>query len=320
MSSRGTKVVLSAALQTDVTVKPTTGWEIFPRESDTLNNAVELLDSKTIVDARIKSPGEVIKADSMGDVVCEFIKNTYDKYIAAAACNNWQKDVPTVGTDTLVFGGDVTTMFALAKSHKDILQYHYWAGNQVNTLKLDIAGGAYASLTLGFVGLGYENSLSDYSVSPATVPLSPKATSLNVSDVRIDGVTSRGTACATAFTLELTNNLSRDDCLGDGVHGSKQDAMMMDITGTLELKYGQRAQLILNKQMTAAPIKIEVDIKFPDMVDMYTLTIPKAQIKGDIPAGSAEILKASLAYTVVAETPADYPTLTRKTPIVVITP
>lgn len=310
-SSRGNKVSLSSAIQTDIAVKPTTGWEVFPRKSDSLNNTVELLDSETIHGSRLKTPGQVISADASGDVECEFIKGTYDKYMAAAAGNEWIADTPEAGSSTLTFGGDLITMFALAKAHKDIGQYHYWAGNRVNTMMLDIPDGGYAALTFGFMGSGYENALTDFAPSPTDVPVSPKATSLSVSDIKIDGVTTSGTACATAFSFELTNNIERQNCLGAGLYGDDLTEMMADMTGSITLKYGQRAQTILNKQITAAPIRIEVAITFPDD-SSYTLVIPKAQISGDVPSGGmTDLLEASLTYTVVAETSADAPTLIR---------
>ena len=316
-SSRGMKVVLSAAVQENVAIVPLTGWEILPRTSDSLNRSVELLDSETIVDSRVKTPGAPISASAEGDIECEFIKGVYDKYIAAAAGNAWVVGSPAVGADTLTFGGDVVTMFAIDKQHKDAGIHHYWSGMRVNTFKLDIPQGGYAALTLGFMGQGYENASTMFAKTPLAVALAPKATSLNVTDIRIDNVTAKGTACATAFSFELTNNMERNDCLGSGLYGDGADELMADMTGSLTLKYGQRAQAILDKQLTAAPIRIEVDITFPNGTDKYTLTIPKAQTSGDLPSGGmTDLLSADLTYTVVADTPADAPTLTRTyTPI-----
>lgn len=311
-SSRGNKVILSASVQTDIKVKPTTGWKNFPRKTDSLNATFELLDSETITDSRIKSAGMVISADAAGDVECEFIKSTYDEYIAAAAGNAWVPAVPPTNGSTLTFGGDLITMFALAKSHKDIQQHHYWAGNRVNTFKLDIPEGGYAALTFGFMGSGYENAITDYVTSPTSVPVSPKVTSLNVTDIKIDGTTTKGVACATAFSFELTNNIERQNCLGAGLYGDELTEMMADMTGSITLKYSKRTQELLNKQMTAAPISIEVTLTFPGTADTYVLKIPKAQLQGDIPSSGNEILQADLTYTVVADVPADAPTLTRK--------
>ncbi len=309
-SSRGTKVTLSAAIQDDVSTVPLAGWEILPRTSDSLNRSIELLDSETIVDSRVKTPGAPISASAEGDIECEFIQGVYDKYIAAAAGNEWVIGAP-VGTDTLTFGGDVATMFAIDKQHKDAGIHHYWSGMRVSTFKLDIPQGGYAALTFGFMGQGYENDSTMFAKTPLAVALAPKATSLNVTDIRIDSVTTKGTACATAFSFEVNNNMERNDCLGSGLYGDGADELMADMTGTLTLKYGQRAQTILDKQLTAAPIKIEVDITFPNGTDKYTLTIPKAQTSGDLPSGGMDMLSADLTYTVVAETSDDWPTLTR---------
>lgn len=311
-SSRGTKVTLSAAVQTDAAEKPVLGWEFFPRVTDSLNTTFELLDSETITENRVKSSGMVISADAMGDVECEFINKTYDKYIAAAAGNAWEIDSP-IGSDTLKFGGDVATMFALTKSHKDIGLHHYWNANRVNTFKLDIPEGSYAMLTFGFMGSGYENSETDFAPDSASVALSPKATSLNVTDVKIDGVTTKGVSCVTSFSFEMTNNIERQRCLGSGLYGDELTEMMADMTGSIGLKYGKKSQTYLDKQLTAAPISIEVEIKFPDTTDTYVLKIPKAQISGDIPSSGKELLSADLTYTAVADTAADIPTLVRTT-------
>lgn len=307
--SRGTKVVLLYAPQTAVETVPLSGWKILPRKSDSLNNSVEMTDSETIADSRIKTAGMVTSATSEGDIECEFIKGSYDDLIEAAAGNLWS-------TDVLTFGGDVVKMFAIEKAHKDISQYHLWKGMQVNSFKLDIPESGYISCTFGFMGAGYENELVTYSSAAAAAITSPKATSLTVGDIKLDGSTLQGVACVTAFSFELTNNIEKQNCLGAGLYGANLMAMLADMTGSMTLAYSQRAQEILNNQLTGAPVAIEALIKFGEGDDdSYLLTIPKAQISGDIPSGGKDKLEASLTYSVYADSPADYPTLTR-----VITP
>jgi len=305
--SRGTKVVLSYVPQTDVETVPLTGWKVLPRVSDSLNNTVEMTDSETIADSRIRTAGMVTSASAEGDVEVEMIKVTYDDLIAAAAGNTWVVDAP-LGTDTITFGGDVVSLFAMEKNHKDITQYHYWSGMRVNSFSLDIPDSGFIGMTFGFMGSGYEASLVASAPSPEAAITSPKATSLSVSDIQIDGITTQGVSCVTAFSFELTNNIERQNCLGAGLYGSSFLEMMADMSGSLTLAYSQRTQAILDKQLTGAPIAIETTVKFPDG-DTYVLTIPKAQISGDIPAGSKEKLEASLTYTVYADVPADAPTI-----------
>lgn len=310
--SRGTKTVIAYAKQTAVETVPASGWKILPRTTDSLNNTFTMTDSETIADSRIKTAGMVTSANAEGGIEAEFIKGTYDDLIAAAAGNAWTAGAPSAGTDTLTFGGDVVTMFAIEKHHKDITQYHLWSGLRLNTFSLDIPEEGMISLSFGFMGSAYENKKSAaYSKAPTAAVTSPKATSLSVSDIRIDTVTTKGVSCVTAFNFEINNNIERQNCLGAGLYGAKFLEMMADMTGSMTLAYSQNTQDYLNKQATGAPLKIEVDIKFPDN-SIYTLTIPKAQISGDIPSGGKDKLEAQLTYSVYADTPADAPTLTRK--------
>mgnify|MGYP007049039341 CR=1 FL=1 len=303
--SRGVKAVLAYAVQTDVAVKPLTGWKSFPRKSDSLNHKVEMTESETINDSRIKTAGLVTSASAEGDVECEFIKGTYDDLIAAAAGNVW-------AGDKVSFAGDVATMFALEKQHKDIDSglYHYWGGMRVNTFKLDIPETGFIGLTFGFMGSGYENGSTAYSVTPTVSPTAPMAASITVGDININGSTMQNIACVTQFSFEANNNIERQNCLGSGLYGAKLLEMMADLSGSLTMAYGKKAQEILNNQMTGAVVSIEALINFSDG-SSYTLTIPKAQLAGDIPSGGRDKLEASLSYTVVADTIADAPYITR---------
>lgn len=304
--ARGTRVVLAYAPQDDVDTKPVEGWKTLPRKSDSLNNSVELTDSETINDSRLKTAGMVTSANAEGDVEVEMIKGSYDDLIAAAAGNNWNKNKVT-------FGGDAIKMFAIEKGHKDIGQYHYWSGMRVNSFSLDIPESGFIGMTFGFMGSGYETAAVQYSSSPDTTATSPKATSLSVTDVQIDGITTKGVSCVTAFSFELNNNIERQNCLGAGLYGNELMEMMADITGSLTLAYSKNTQELLDKQLKGAPVKIEVTITFNDDPDTYVLTIPKSQIAGDVPSGGMEKLETQLTYTVYADTPADAPTLVRTT-------
>lgn len=303
--ARGNKVVLAYAPQTAAGTKPASGWKTLPRTSDSLNNTVELTDSETINDSRLKTAGMVTSANAEGDVEVEMIKGSYDDLIEAAAGNNW-------ATDTVTFGGDVVKMFAIEKGHKDIGQYHYWSGMRVNSFSIDIPESGFIGMTFGFMGSGYETAAVQYSSAPTTTATSPKATSLSVTDVQIDGVTTKGVSCVTAFSFELNNNIERQNCLGAGLYGNELMEMMADITGSLTLAYSKNTQLMLDKQLTGAPVQIQVTISFSKDPDTYVLTIPKAQLSGDVPSGGMEKLETQLTYTVYADTIADAPTLVRK--------
>lgn len=310
--SRGTKAILAYAPQVTVgTIPAAADFKTLPRTSDSLNNSVEMTDSETINDSRIKTAGLVTSATAEGDVEVEFIKGTYDDLMAAAAGNEWVDGTPTT-TSTLTFGGDVTKMFAIQKHNKDIGQFHLWQGMQVNTFNLTIPAEGFITMSFGFMGSSYDNAITAYAADPTSSATSPKATSLSVGDIKIDGSTLKNVACVTDFSFELTNNIENRKCLGSGLYGSKLMAMLADMTGSLTVAYSQHTQSLINKQLTGAPVKIEADIKLSDDT-VYRLTIPKAQISGDIPSGGKDLLDATLNYSVYADTPADAPTLTRIT-------
>ncbi|OBX73738.1 hypothetical protein A9308_00575 [Moraxella atlantae] len=298
--SRGNRVVLSYAPQADITQIPKTGWKILPFKSNSLNNTVELTDSETIVNSRIKTAGMVTSATAEGDVEVEFIKSIYDDLIAAAAFNTWNNN-------SLLFGGSTQQLFAIEEMFGDVTQYHYWAGMAVNRWVLTIPTSGFISMTFGFVGQDYKTATEAYAVTPASVATAPKASSISVESITIDNENLRGIACVTDFNFELDNGMERQNCIGSGLYGAKNLEKQANMSGSLTLAYGQKAQSILDKQLTGATVAIQATIKFPDGA-RYTLGIPKAQLSGDIPNGGAnDLLSAQLRYTVVEQAP----TLTR---------
>lgn len=301
--SRGTKVVLNYAPQTDVATKPTTNWKNLPYKSEGLDHKVELTDSETIVDSRIKTAGIPTKASVEGDIEVEFAKSAFDDLIEAAAGNLW-------ATNKLVFGGNVQKMFAIEKAFSDVALYHYFKGMRVNTFKLDIPQQGFIGATFGFTGQGYETGAAAYSAAPAATSVAQKASNITVGDIKINGSSLKGVACATAFSFELNNNIDSVPCLGGGLYPQNLLEMMADITGSMTLEYATVAQGYLGNQITGAPISIEVTIKTPDN-SSYVLTIPKAQISGSLPTGGKDQTRAELSYTVIAYVAADAPFITR---------
>lgn len=301
--SRGTKVVLNYAPQTDVATKPTTGWKNLPYTSESLDHKVELTDSETIVDSRIKTAGIPTKASVEGDVQVEFAKTAFDDLMEAAAGNLW-------ATNKLIFGGNVQKMFAIEKVFGDVALYHYFKGMRVNTFKLEIPEQGFIGATFGFTGQGYETGAAAYSATPAATSMAQKASSITVGDIKINGSSLKGVACATSFSFELNNNIDSVPCLGGGLYPQNLLEMMADITGSMTLEYATVAQGYLGTQITGTPISIEATINTPDG-SSYVLTIPKAQVSGSLPTGGKDRAKAELSYTVVADAAADAPYITR---------
>lgn len=294
--SRGSKIQLSYAVQNDATI-PKTGWKNLPYKSNGLTATFENTDSETVTDSRIQQAGLVTSGNLSGDIEVEFAKDVYDELIAAAACNNWNDNV-------LTFGGDVEKKYAVEVAYKDVGIFHYFGGMRVSTLDFSLSDSGYATMKFGFMGTDYRNQNDTaFSKNPAAAGELKRVTALSVEDIQIDGVTTKGVACATEFNFQLDNNIQEQKCLGGGIFAGKLLEMMAKMSGTITLAYGKKAQELVNKQMTGATVAIELTLKFNDD-SKYVLAIPKAQVSGEAPNGGMnDIIKQQLNYTVVEQAP-----------------
>ncbi|AKG19245.1 hypothetical protein AAX09_07515 [Moraxella bovoculi] len=294
--SRGSKIQINYAPQTTEEV-PKTGWKVLPYKSNGLSASFEKTDSETITDSRISSAGLVTSGALSGDIEVEFSKDVYDDLLSAAACNNWSGNA-------LTFGGDVVKNYAVEVAFKDVGIFHYYGGVRVNTFELSLADSGYATAKFGLMGSDYKNQNDTaFSKTPTPAGQLQKVTSLSVEDIKIDGVTTKGVACVTAFDFKLDNNIQEQRCFGGGIFAKNLLEMMAKMDGNMTLAYGKKAQEIVNKQMTGATIAIEVTLKFPDG-SKYVLNIPKAQVNGETPNGGMnDLITQAVTYTVVEQAP-----------------
>lgn len=294
--SRGSKIQLSYALQTNDKT-PTAGWKVLPYKSNGLTASFEKTDSETITDSRIQQAGLVTSGSLAGDIEVEFAKEAYDEWLSAVAGNEWASNV-------LTFGGDVVKQFAIEVAYKDVGIYHLYSACRLNSFELALSDNGYAIAKFGIKGSDYKNQNDTaYSRSPTTTGNLQRVTALSVEDIKIDGVTTKGVACATEFSFKLDNHIQEQRCLGGGIFAGKLLEMMAKMEGSLTLAYGKKAQEIINKQMTGATVAIEMTLKFPDN-SKYVLAIPKAQVNGETPNGGMnDLIKQSVNYTVVEQAP-----------------
>lgn len=294
--SRGSKIQINYALQTTEEV-PKTGWKNLPYKSNGLTASFEKTESETITDSRISSAGLVTSGALSGDVEVEFAKTTYDDLLAAVACNEWARDA-------LTFGGDTVKKYAFEVMFKDVGIYHYYGGARINTFELSLSDTGYATAKFGIMGSDYKNqNNTPYSVRPTSAGQLEKVTALSVEDIKIDGITTKGVACVTAFDFKIDNNIQEQRCLGGGIFAKNLLEMMAKMDGNMTLAYGQKAQEIVNKQMTGATVAIEITLKFADG-SKYVLNIPKAQVNGETPNGGMnDLINQTVTYTVVEQAP-----------------
>ena len=298
--SSGSRVVSAYVAQTDKDVLPTTGWKVLPNISNGLNNATTLTDSEMLNGTRVKSSGMVTSGEISGDIEAELMYGTYDEFMEAAFWNTWT--VKATGAPSKLVIGDVRKMFAVSKDFTDIGAYYLFKGVYVNSLKIDVGTDSIVKVTFGLMGLGYEASKTvSFAKTPTAAVMGAKASGLSIGDIKHDG-TAIG-VCVEAFSFEMDNQAEIQKCLGNNLYGGNLFAMIANISGSMTIAFSSKAYDILELQRTGGTLSIEVPIMF-NATDSYTITIPKAQISGDIPSPSGnELVTAEVTYMAVDVSP-----------------
>ena len=298
--SSGSRVKTAYAPQTTLTTTPVSGWKILPNITNGLNNATTLTDSEMLNGTRVKSAGQVTSGEISGDIEAELMYETYDDLIAAAFWNDWT--VKGSGTPSKLVIGDIRKMFAFTKDFEDIKAHYLFKGVHVNSLKIDVGTDAIVKVTFGLMGLGYEAAKTvSFAKAPTPAVMGAKASGMSIGDIKHDGKAIG--VCVEAFSFEMDNQAEIQKCLGNNLYGGNLFAMIANISGSMTIAFSQKAYDILELQRTGGTLSIEVPIMF-NKTDGYTITIPKAQISGDIPSPSGnELVTAEVTYTVVDESP-----------------
>ena len=306
--SSGSREIISYAKETVIGTTPTPFARISVPFTDTsLNAAVTKEDSTTKLATRLAQQGTITSVDYTGDINAEFRFGVFDDLIAAAAFNAWTTDTPAVDSDQLVFGGDLRQTFSVLRGYTDINNYHTFRGMHVNTWNLSIPETGVVTNTFGLIGLGRTAS-SIAPVGTVTVPtLTDPFSSISVTDIQIDGVTTVGVACITAFDFTWDNSMQIQRCLGQGLEIGKIIETLANGSGSFTMAWSTKGAELYESQFTNTPMRLTVTL-VDGAGNEYVLDLPKIEVTGELPTGSnTDILSASYEYRTIEQAP----TLTR---------
>lgn len=264
---------LSYALQTTAATIPTTGWKELPRTTHSLTINTEFTNSETIRDTRVENKGRVTKATAGGDINTEFFYGAYDDFLSGVAYNDWVGNV-------LTFGGSKEKMFAIEAYDRITNIAEVFLGSVVNTFKLDVGSDGLIKLGFGVMSRTYQekddgtryatavNMLTDYE------PASP----IDITEIKIDGVTTTGTACVSAFSIDVNNNVQSTTCIGTGdIFNAGLAEMKQTVGGNFTLGLTTQSHALIRKQLSGDTLNIEFTVNFPKQ-GSYKFTIPEAQL------------------------------------------
>lgn len=309
--SSGSREIIHIAPETVVGTTPSPfARTTLPFTDTSLNAAVTKEDSATKLASRLAQAGTITAVDYTGDINTEFRYGTFDELIAANAYSDWVPDSPAVGSDTIIFGGTVRQTFSILRGYTDVGNYHTFRGMHVNTFNLNIPESGIVTATFGLIGLGREPS----GTAPAGIVTNPTLTdpfsSVSVTDIQIDGVTTVGTACITSFDFTWDNSAQTQRCLGRGLSIGAIIETLANGSGSFTMAWSTKGAELYEKQFTNTPLHLTATL-VDGSGNKYVLDLPVIEVTGELPTGSnTDILSVTYEYRTIEQAP----TLTR-TPI-----
>lgn len=268
-----------------------------PFTSFGLQGAVNREQSNTIFDSRLQQGGRITGVDFAGDLTVEARYGNYDDFIALAAFNDWE-------ANKLTFGGLLRKSVSLAYGWSDLGKNIVYGGVHVNTFNLEVAVDAVANLTFGLVALNQKFLDIAPSGDPTSDPLNPVLSAVDVGEILLDGVSTKGVACITSINFNWDNSIEMQKCLGDGIGSGKPIEKTAIGTGSFTIAWSSKSFELFKNQFESAK-SIALVVPFTDTAgNKYTLTIPKAEYDGTLPSGGKDdILTADFNYTTIEEAP-----------------
>lgn len=309
--SSGSREIIHIAPETVIGTTPSPfARTVLAFTDSSLDAAVTKEDSATKLDTRLAQQGTITAVDYTGDINAEFRYGTYDDLIAANAYNAWVVDTPVAGSDTITFGGTTKKTFSILRGYTDVSNYHIFSGMFANTFNLTIPETGIVTTTFGMIGLDRVAA----SVAPAGTVTTPSLTdpfsSVSVTDIQIDGVTTAGVACITDFNFTWDNSAQTQRCLGDGLAIGNIIETLANGTGSFTMAWSAKGADMYESQFTNTTYSLSVKL-VDGQGNEYLLNLPKIEITGNLPTGSnTDILSISYDYRTIE----DAPTLTR-TPV-----
>lgn len=211
---------------------------------------------------------------------------------------------PTGKTGDVLSIGSVPSTLAIAKTYSDVGIYTIAKGCFVSKMVLTVPESGKLTTSFTMAALQYlDNTSAPYTVTPTAPTTTAFASSINIGDIKVDGLSLAGEACVTALDLTLDNNMKVQRCLGQGTNAGNQISGGADVTGSITLAWSVASYNIWKKMSTRATVSIAFPITFNDG-SMYTIEIDKAEVDGDLPDGArTDIVNLKLNFTAVISSP-----------------
>ncbi|TCM62304.1 hypothetical protein EC844_12532 [Acinetobacter calcoaceticus] len=276
-------------------------WQTLGFTSNSIDAAPQTTESQTIKDSRVAAGTFVTGVEIQGDVETEFAYGIQDELLECVAFNSFKGDV-------LTFGGKVRKTVSFVRGFEDVENYHTFTGCHINQWALSIPDQGIVTSKFSVMGMGRTPSTAPPTGTSTPAPDAIQFTSLSVGDILIDGIVKAG-MCISQLDLTIDNTMQVQKCLGKQ-ETSNIGAILettMKGSGSVTISWSKNTAELYEKQFTNAPVSLSYSLK-DSIGNIYKLDIPKVQLSGGLPSGSAgDLLTTQFSFTVADVAP----TLTR---------
>ncbi|HAV3002292.1 hypothetical protein K5D92_18440 [Acinetobacter baumannii] len=271
--SSGAKIRLYACEEAVLGTTPANPvWYTVRRVTDSLTENVTTEDSSEVVDSRFRQGAVVTEAEVTGQLEFELSLGTFDLFLNVLAFNNW-------AANALSFGGGVRKSLTLVKVFEDIGQVFIYRGIQVNTGEMTIQTTGKITGNFGLVG----SSFTRQQVNPVTNPIPastrPLVSMPNVEKLLINGQSIQGKACLQTLTINFSNNLEANRCIGSGKYTPEfYLEKMMDIGVNANFMFSATSASWIDAIKTRDVFTLTFDIT-DTKGSKYSFNFPQLEVK-----------------------------------------
>ncbi len=281
-------------------------WQTLGFTTNSIDAAPQTTESQTIKDSRIAAGTLVTGVEIQGDVDTEFAYGIQDELLECVAFNPWKANV-------LTFGGKIRKTVSVVRGFEDVENYHTFTGCHIKQWTLSIPDQGIVTSKFSVMGMGRTPSTTAPTGTNTPAPDAVQFTSLSVGDILIDGEAKAG-MCVSQLDLTIDNTMLVQRCLGKKETNNIGAILetLMKGTGTVTISWSKNTAELYEKQFLNVPVGLTYSLS-DSAGNEYKLVLPKVQLSGGLPSGSAgDLLTTQFNFAVANEAP----TLTR-TPVVV---
>lgn len=284
-----------------------TDWKTLRRTNDSLTVGTETTVSDQIRSDRLRGGQKVVTQTAGGTIDFEFTAKDFDEILAAAFMTTWAADTPVTGSEQLNVGTSTVELDFL-KSYLDSDKHVLIEKAQVSQLSLSMDAGSKITgqITIAGTTVNAEYAITtDTFAAPGTEIFMDSAN--NLGSIQIDDAPITG-MCFTSMSLELNNNHSTDQCLGETYQNHHKGSA--SVTGSITVRSSAAAFDLWKNSINNTPVKL--DYTLDDGSNSYDIEVASGYLAGDLPSGGLDaILSFDLNFTAAVDNAGKYLSITR---------